>query len=110
MSATEHIVCPVEEVRTTRGKKVSVNGEEFALFRVGDEIRAIVNHCPHQHFQKMHEGPVENGVVTCPMHGWSYDLRTGASTNASGRLTMIPVVVKNGNVVLLLTGDGAMEQ
>lgn len=110
MAVVEHIVCPAEEVRSARGKRVTVNGEEYALFRVGEEIRAIVNHCPHQHFQKMHEGPVENGIVTCPMHGWSYDLRTGISTNASGRLTLIEARISNDMVVLSIENDSPMVQ
>jgi nitrite reductase/ring-hydroxylating ferredoxin subunit len=65
---------------------VNVGGEEVALFRVGSEIVAVGNVCPHQHFSMIHEGEVSEGIVTCPMHGWRFDLRTGQSVNNSGRL------------------------
>ncbi len=98
----EHIVCRVEEVKSGRGKKVVIDGEEIALFTVDGKICAVSNMCPHQKFQKLHDGMFENGVVTCPMHGWSYDVRTGVSTNASGRLKVFEVIEKNGKVIILI--------
>ncbi len=94
-------VCREEEVSEHRGKKVVADMEEFALFKVDGRICAITNRCPHQQFQKLHEGHFENGIVTCPMHGWSYDVRTGISTNASGKVRVIQTEVKNGAVHLL---------
>ena len=40
----------------------------------------------------------ESGIVTCPMHGWAYDVRTGISTNADGRLKIFPAEVLDGKV------------
>ena len=99
---SEHIVCRDEEVKAGRGKKVVIDGEEIALFSVDGKICAVSNMCPHQKFQKLHDGMFENGIVTCPMHGWSYDVRTGASTNASGRLKVFRTEIKNGKVILIL--------
>lgn len=93
-------VCNIEEVKTGRGKKVIVDGEDIVLFKIDEQICAIANHCPHQHFQKLHEGMYEDGVVTCPMHGWAYDVRTGISVNASGKLRTFETEVKNGKVFL----------
>jgi nitrite reductase (NADH) small subunit len=93
-------MCNIEEVHRGSGKRVVIYGEEIVLFRVGDEVCAILNVCPHQKFQKLHEGLFENGIVTCPMHGWAYDVRTGISTNADGRLKTFPVEVKDGKVIV----------
>lgn len=98
----DYIVCTESEVHEGRGKKVIVDGDEFALFKVEGKICAISNRCPHQQFQKLHEGIFENGIVTCPMHGWAYDVRTGVSTNASGKVRTIETVVKNGKVIIKL--------
>lgn len=97
-------VCPENEVTERRGKKVIVNGESIVLFRIEKSIYAIANTCPHQHFQLLHEGLFENGIVTCPMHGWSYDVKTGVSTNASGRVKTFPVEVINGKVFIKNAG------
>lgn len=95
---TKFNVCKIDEVKTGRGKKVVVDSEEIVLFKVEGEVCAVLNVCPHQKFQKLHEGMFENGIVTCPMHGWAYDVKTGISTNADGRLKTFPVEVVNGKV------------
>lgn len=91
-------VCNFDEVKDGRGKRVVVDGDEVVLFKVDGKVFAVYNMCPHQKFQKLHDGMFENGIVTCPMHGWAYDVRTGISTNADGRLKTIETEVKNGKV------------
>jgi len=90
----------IEEVRERRGKRVILDGEEIVLFKIESQICAVSNMCPHQKFQKLHEGMFESGIVTCPMHGWAYDVRTGVSTNANGRLKTFPVEVKGNKIFL----------
>ena len=56
---------------------VTVDGRHVALFRLGDEFFAIDNLCLHK-AGPLCEGQVDaNDVVTCPWHGWSYEIRTG---------------------------------
>ena len=59
-----------------QGKMVTVSGRHVALFRLGDEFYAIDNLCLHK-AGPLCEGFIENDVVTCPWHGWSYEIRTG---------------------------------
>jgi nitrite reductase (NADH) small subunit len=59
-----------------RGKMVVVSGRHVALFRLGDEFFALDNLCLHRG-GPLCEGPVANNVVTCPWHGWSYEIKTG---------------------------------
>lgn len=74
-----------------------INGHEVALFRVGDHFYAVSNVCPHQHSPVIAEGPLEEYVITCPMHGWRYDIRTGRSVSASGSLRTYELrVVRDG--------------
>ena len=67
----------VNDFVSGQGKMVTVNGRHVALFRLGHEFFALDNLCLHR------GGPVCEGfidhrdVVTCPWHGWSYDIRTG---------------------------------
>ena len=57
---------------------VTVDGRHVALFRLGDEFFAIDNLCLHK-AGPLCEGEIDSkDVVTCPWHGWSYDIRTGA--------------------------------
>jgi nitrite reductase (NADH) small subunit len=60
-----------------QGKMVTVNGRHVALFRLADEFYAIDNLCLHK-AGPLCEGHIDtNDVVTCPWHGWSYEIRTG---------------------------------
>jgi len=47
------------------------------IFRERDgSFRAMEVGCKHQNADLL-EGQIRDGVVTCPWHGWRYDLRTG---------------------------------
>lgn len=59
-----------------QAKLVVVNGRHVALFRLGEEFFALDNLCLHRG-GPICEGPIVNGVVTCPWHGWSYEIKTG---------------------------------
>ena len=66
----------IDEFISGQGKMVTVNGRHVALFRLGDEFHAIDNLCLHK-AGPLCEGFIEHDVVTCPWHGWSYEIRTG---------------------------------
>lgn len=85
----------------------SAGSDQGVLFRVGDELFAVRNRCPHQQFEMLHEGVVEGFTVTCPMHGWQFDLRTGASVNqkSGGRLKTWKTEVLGKDVVVHCEGD-----
>ncbi|HUU33977.1 MAG TPA: Rieske (2Fe-2S) protein [Vicinamibacterales bacterium] len=59
------------------GHFVKVEGRHVALFRLDDGFHALDNLCLH-HAGPLCEGPIDgNDEVTCPWHGWSYEIRTG---------------------------------
>jgi nitrite reductase/ring-hydroxylating ferredoxin subunit len=60
-----------------QGRLVIVGGRHIALFRLDDGFFAIDNLCLH-HAGPLCEGDIDEGVVTCPWHGWSYHIRSGA--------------------------------
>jgi nitrite reductase/ring-hydroxylating ferredoxin subunit len=95
----------LKDLREGRGSLMRVAGEEVSVFKVEGRVFAIGNVCPHQHFSKLHEGDVNGFVVTCPMHGWSYDVRTGLSTNADGRVKSYEVVIRGEEVFILNDGN-----
>ncbi len=49
----------------------------IALFHHDGQLYAIDGLCPHQG-GPLAEGEVVGCVVTCPWHGWQFDLRDGA--------------------------------
>jgi 3-phenylpropionate/trans-cinnamate dioxygenase ferredoxin component len=61
------------------GKVVNVEGRSIALFRVEDKYFALANVCLHRG-GPLGEGVLSGSVVTCPWHGWKFDIRTGSFT------------------------------
>lgn len=72
-----HRVGSLAELRGGVPMKATVNGQRVALFAVEGDVVATNGRCPHAH-GPLHSGDVEGTVLTCPWHGWSFDLRTGA--------------------------------
>ncbi len=58
------------------GTMVVVHGRHVALFRLEDGFHAIDNLCLHR-AGPLCDGDISGGVVTCPWHGWSYEIKTG---------------------------------
>lgn len=71
--------------------RIIVADHEIALWRVQGVLHAISNTCPHQHIAALHSGSLEGECVTCPMHGWTFSLRTGQAVRGSGRVRVYPV-------------------
>ena len=86
------------EVPSDTGKHVEVEGKEIALFNASGKICAIQHVCPHQG-GPLAEGGVDEGVVTCPWHGWQFDVRTGVCTfNDSIKQECFKVVEKGEDI------------
>lgn len=97
-------IAALGELKSRRGIVRSVEGNDIALFSVDGEVFAVNNYCPHQHLSKLHESIVEGTVITCPMHGWTFDLRSGASVNANGHLKKLQTEVR-GDAVYVTIDD-----
>ena len=76
MSDTFVTVGLVSDFTSGQGKMVVVNGRHVAVFRLGDEFYALDNMCLHRG-GPLCDGFIESDVVTCPWHGWSYEIKTG---------------------------------
>lgn len=73
---------------------------DIALFRVGEELCAIDNACPHQG-ASLSDGWVEDGVVACPWHAWQFDTRSGECLSVSGcDVATYPVEMREGKAVI----------
>jgi len=56
--------------------EVQVNGTAVAIANVSGKFHAINGICLHQ-AGPLGEGELEGSVVTCPWHGWQFDVTTG---------------------------------
>ena len=69
-------VASVEDVPAGTGAEIVAGGRIIALFNVNGTFHAVDGVCAHA------GGPVGKGelngcIVTCPWHGWQYDVSTG---------------------------------
>ena len=104
---------------------VEVAGRSIGVFNVGGAFYALRNRCPHNGGPLCEGGPIYSlfeaprpGVyrvdtsrkfVTCPWHGWEYDIATGQSwwDPARSRVRSYPVSVTSG--AHLAAADAASE-
>lgn len=69
----------LDELPPGSAKEVEHEGRIIALYNLEGVISAIEGICPHQG-GPLAEGEVEGTIVTCPWHGWQFDVRTGQNT------------------------------
>jgi nitrite reductase (NADH) small subunit len=92
----------LDELKEGVAKEVEHDGRIYALFNVGGVISAIDGICPHQG-GPLADGTIEGTCVTCPWHGWEFDVRTG-KTPLGARMKQAVYDVKiEGQDVLIET-------
>lgn len=75
-------------------REFQVGGKAVAVANVGGEFYAINNVCLHRG-GPLADGPLEGTVVTCPWHGWEYDVRTGrVAQNPTAGVESYPVEIR----------------
>ncbi len=68
-----------QELENGQAKIVRLDGRNIALFRVNNEYYAVANTCLHRG-GPLGEGELDGHQVTCPWHGWKFDVRDGSFT------------------------------
>jgi len=70
---------PLKELPTDgTGLAMEVEGRQLAVFHHEGAVRVLDGVCPHQG-ALLGDGVISRGEVTCPFHGWHFDLVTGES-------------------------------
>lgn len=69
-------VARADDVPPGQIRALTVEGFDFALANIGGTFHAVQGHCPHM------QGPLGRGrlrgcVLSCPFHGWQFDVTTG---------------------------------
>ena len=93
-------VCNLNDLTEYKGSRFIVENTEIALFKVKDNIFALSNICPHQHTTLIYDGIIEDGCVVCPVHGWTFDLKTGKQKSGARGLDTFLVKIENEDVFI----------
>jgi nitrite reductase (NADH) small subunit len=84
------------------GVVAEVKGQSVAVFNVDGTYYAIDNTCVHRG-GPLGEGELEGDTVTCPWHGWQYDVKSGKSiNNPAACVKSYQVKVEGSDVKILL--------
>lgn len=116
-STTERAVAlPLAELPPGTSTTVKAFGTTVAVFNVEGQVFALSNHCPH------HGGPLCHGrisgavlpsqpyeyrygregrVLTCPWHGWEFDIESGRTIfDPSVRVKIYEARIEKDEIVL----------
>lgn len=96
--STRAKVADRSELKPGECKVVEVEGKTLALFNVEGAFYALDNTCLHRG-GPLGEGELEGTIVTCPWHGWRWDVTSGAhADNPSVRVACFPVELEGASV------------
>ena len=110
-------VSALSELIENKGIVRKIEEDEIALVKLEGSVFAFLNVCPHQHTPLIDKygGQIAGNNLTCPMHGWTYDLKTGNCLNVppcdiphsdeisimsgkNGRLKMLDIKIEDDDV------------
>jgi nitrite reductase (NADH) small subunit len=94
-------ITKAENIPPQEGRLVQIGGEDLAIFNLGDRFVTIENQCPHKG-GPLCDGMVSGTVVVCPLHGWRFDLNSGAAVRASepACVKTFPTRIEDGIVLV----------
>lgn len=100
---TEYMLGPLAQIPPGEGRVFDIDGRSVAIFRTrGGAVYATQAACPHR------GGPLADGLLggstlVCPLHGWKFDLATGAPVlGECGIATYAVRLTEAGEIALTL--------
>ena len=91
-------IASVEDCAEGASLETVASDRIVALFNVDGEYHALDGVCPHQG-GPLGKGCLQGAMVTCPWHGWQFDVRTGQSQlSPAMRQPSLPTRVVDGQI------------
>ncbi len=100
MSQSRVLLCKVSEVPPGEMKRVDVEGHDpMVLCNADGAFHLLDDECTHA-IASLSEGDLEDHQLYCPLHGGSFDVRTGKATGLPCKhaLRTFPVDVQDDGV------------
>lgn len=99
------LLCQLSELTPEQGREFLIQGRIVAVFRSGDQVHAIDGMCAHQG-GPIAQGHLEGKCVTCPWHGWQYDVTSGTNLlTGKQMLDCFPVEIRGNEVWIEVPSD-----
>ena len=79
-------------------REIQLDGITIALANVGGQFHALSNTCLHRG-GPLGQGSLQGHLVTCPWHGWTFDVTSGkVSGSQSAGVDRYPVEIRGEDV------------
>ena len=86
------------------GRCVTIEGEDVAVFNLGDRFLAVDNACPHRG-GPLCDGIVSGETVVCPLHNYKISLQTGEVLKPDVPVRVQTYETRVDNGVLMIAVD-----
>lgn len=95
-------VAKAEDIPEQGTLPVTFAGEPVCLYNVNGQIYATHDICTHGHASLSEGFIIEDGLIECPLHQGSFDIRTGQAVGVPCKeaIRVYPVKVEGGAVFL----------
>ncbi len=72
---------PTAELMSSLPQTVNFGGRKVCIMEVGRALHAFHAQCPHMLAPLEAQNVSSEGIITCPWHGYQFNIRTGASSD-----------------------------
>ncbi len=100
-------LCKISDIKQGKAKSFIIDDLEIAIINLDSKFFALSNVCPHQHTRIVNntEAIIEGENIVCPMHGWTFEIKTGKPVYGSGKLKCFEVEIRNDEIWIKLEDE-----
>lgn len=93
-------VCHQDQIKEGGVKALKILARNVAVFRLNGGLYGLEADCKHMR-ASIANGKIDGTIITCPAHGWRYDITTGECLNEPwAKLKTYPVDVVDGIIYI----------
>ena len=94
-------ICNAETLNSGERVCAQAGNESVVAFNLDGELHAIRNVCPHAGLP-LNEGDLEGVVLTCPYHGYAFDVTNGENVDFPDdeAVTRFPIKQEEGKIMV----------
>lgn len=99
-NASHTPILKLEALDEGKLEHVKIDGIELMLARIDDQVSVLHAKCPHEG-SDLSVGDFDGETIKCPMHGWTFNIRTGERLDRPGTcLTQFDSNVIDNEIVI----------
>ncbi len=98
-------VAELKDIPERKGMQIAIDNLDLAIYKIDGELFVLNNLCPHQHAPVLAEGILEGYNLTCPIHGWIFNLKTCQSANGQSKLRKFKHKIEGGDILIEINRD-----